>query len=79
MSDRRKSGPSDVANIDYSTSEEEIIATIDEVARRRLGISGEEAATTCRSGNWSADRNNYELWSWLNNLVTAASCLNGDT
>jgi len=77
MSNQRKHDCIRNESMDYSTSADEILSTIDEVALRRLGMDSKQVIEICESGKWDKDEANYELWSWLRNLVISLNYLNG--
>jgi len=60
---------------DYTVALTEMEAQIEEVARRRLGLSVAEVEARIDSGEYKMDEDNYELWSWLKNMVGSARAM----
>ena len=63
------------AAINYTVTLTELEAQIEEVARRRLGLSMAEVEERIDSGEYKRDEDNYELWSWLRGMVGSARAM----
>ena len=64
-----------VVSSDYTVTLTELEAQIEEVARRRLGLSVAEVEARIDSGEYKRDEDNYELWSWLRGMVGSARAM----
>jgi len=64
-----------VVSSDYTVTLTELEAQIEEVARRRLGLSVAEIEARIDSGEYKLDEDNYELWSWLRGMVGSARAM----
>ena len=69
------SGAQGVVSSDYTVTLTELEAQIEEVARRRLGLSVAEIEARIDSGEYKLDEDNYELWSWLRGMVGSARAM----
>lgn len=61
----------------YTVTLTQLEAQIEEVARRRLGLSTAEVEQRIDGGEWEKDEDNYELWSWLRGIVESARVMRG--
>ena len=59
----------------YTVMLTELEAQIEEVAGRRLSLSMVEVEARIDSGKYKLDEDNYELWSWLKNMVGSARAM----